>query len=37
MFNYSHTWFDPRGGRSADEIAERFAAIFLQGVATRRP
>jgi AcrR family transcriptional regulator len=37
MFNYSHTWFDPRGGRSPDEIAERFAAIFLRGVVGREP
>jgi TetR/AcrR family transcriptional regulator, cholesterol catabolism regulator len=35
MFNYSDTWFDPRGGRSPDEIAECFAELFLGGILTR--
>jgi TetR/AcrR family transcriptional regulator, cholesterol catabolism regulator len=37
MFNYAYTWFDPDGERSADEIAERFVGIFLDGVAHHRP
>jgi AcrR family transcriptional regulator len=35
MFNYSNTWFDQGRGRSADEIAETFAEIFLSGVVAR--
>jgi AcrR family transcriptional regulator len=32
MFNYSYTWFDPRGERTPEEIADHFAGIFLNGV-----
>jgi AcrR family transcriptional regulator len=35
MLNYSYTWLDPRGDRSPDEIAERFAGYFLSGVLAR--
>jgi AcrR family transcriptional regulator len=33
MFNYAYTWLDPEGARSADDIAERFVGIFLDGIA----
>lgn len=35
MFNHAHQWFDPAGRCSADDLAEQFADIFLQGIRTR--
>jgi hypothetical protein len=35
MFNHAHQWFNPNGRVSADELADRFADIFLRGVETR--
>ncbi len=32
MINYSYQWYDPSGPKTADDIAEYFAAIFLHGV-----
>lgn len=36
MINYSYQWYDPAGPKSADEIAESFSTIFLDGVRRRR-
>jgi TetR/AcrR family transcriptional regulator, cholesterol catabolism regulator len=35
MFNHAHQWFKPDGRVSADELADSFADIFLQGVEPR--
>lgn len=35
MFHHAHQWFDPQGRLSADDLAEQFADIFLQGIRTR--
>jgi AcrR family transcriptional regulator len=35
MINYTYQWYDPSGRRSADEIAEYFSSIFLDGVRSR--
>lgn len=35
MLNYSHQWFRPGGRMGADQIADLFTDIFLQGVATQ--
>lgn len=35
MFNHAHQWFDPDGRYSADDLADQFADIFLQGIRTR--
>jgi AcrR family transcriptional regulator len=35
MFNYSYQWYRRDGAFSAEEIAERFSAIFLSGIAPR--
>jgi AcrR family transcriptional regulator len=31
-FNYGHVWFSPEGPSTPDEIAERFIALFLDGL-----
>lgn len=30
--NWAYQWFDPRGPLSADEVADRFTAIALEGI-----
>jgi AcrR family transcriptional regulator len=35
MFNHAHQWFNPDGRYTADELADRFADIFLRGVEAR--
>jgi AcrR family transcriptional regulator len=37
MFNYSYLWFDPKGGLSPEEIAERFTRLLLEGIAVSPP
>lgn len=32
MFNYSYQWYKPKGRTTAEEIADRFCAIFLSGI-----
>ncbi len=32
IINYSTQWYDVSGAKSADEIAETFATIFLRGI-----
>jgi hypothetical protein len=32
MFNHAHQWFRADGRVTADELADRFADIFLRGV-----
>jgi AcrR family transcriptional regulator len=33
MFNYSYLWFDPKGGLTPEEIADRFTRLLLDGIA----
>lgn len=35
MANWGHTWFDPKGQLSSDEVAEIFARIVLRGLEVR--
>ena len=35
MFNHAHQWFRPDGRVSADELADSFIDIFLQGIEPR--
>lgn len=32
MFNYSYQWFKPSGRVSADDLADQFCDIFLEGI-----
>lgn len=32
MFNYGHVWYRPGGAASPEQIAERFIAVFLNGL-----
>jgi AcrR family transcriptional regulator len=36
MFNWTHRWFKPSGKLSAEEVADQFCKIFLDGI-TQRP
>ncbi len=35
MFNWTHRWFKPSGKLSAEEVAEQFCNIFLDGITAR--
>jgi AcrR family transcriptional regulator len=34
MINYSYTWYSARGQHTAEEIADHFADVFIQGIHT---
>lgn len=35
MFNWSHRWYKPGDGKSADDVAKAFCDIFFEGFGTR--
>ncbi|MFC5458901.1 TetR/AcrR family transcriptional regulator [Massilia niabensis] len=35
MFNWTHRWFKPSGKLSAEDVAEQFCKIFLDGITLR--
>lgn len=37
MINWTHTWLDPAGRASPQQIAELATSVFLDGIAQRRP
>jgi AcrR family transcriptional regulator len=36
MINWTHTWFDPEGEMSSDQLADLAVEIFLSGVSSRQ-